>query len=205
MPPPYQPLVWDMYPVDTVIITGRFGQDYGGYKHRGLDLGCTNPDDPPFIYAPRDGTVVPFTNDGSFGIGVCLDHEKTEWYSLFAHMSVAYVSIGQKVKAGTLLGRMGWTGKVEPPNKNGTHLHWQVCKSTTFPQDISQSADPLSFPFSTNVTPDFPDSTGGVTEARVREIVREELTARGLEPNFVSAVTRRLDAISKATDLGRIP
>ncbi len=204
MPAPYKPLYWKMYPVDNVIINGTFGQDYGGYKHRGLDLGCLNVDDPPFIYAPADGTVVDFSNDGSFGIGVCLDHEGTEWYSLFAHLGVSYVSIGQKVKAGTLIGKMGWTGTVEPKSKWGTHLHWQVCKTTTFPRDISQSADPLSFPFETNVTPEIPAAQSGFSEATIRGWIREEI-AKVIEPNFVAAVTARLDAISKATNLSRIP
>lgn len=133
-------LVFDRMPAAGPI-TGTFGQWYPGpppYQHRGLDIGC--PEGTP-VYAPADGTVVSFTNYGDFGNGICLDHEGTPWYSLFAHFRApALYQPGAKVKAGNLLGYSGATGKV-----TGAHLHWQVCKNTLFPVDISWSADPLSF------------------------------------------------------------
>lgn len=193
-------LKWELWPVDDVRITGRFGQDYGGYLHRGLDLGCADVDNPPLIYAPADGKAVGFVNDGGFGVGVCLDHEDTPWYSLYAHMSESYVTIGQDVKAGTVIGKMGWTGKVDPPNKWGTHLHWQVCKSASFPTDISLSADPLSFPF-TITTPEAP-AAPAVDEATIRRIVEEVLNSRKMSPAFAEAVTWRIDQIHKATKSG---
>ena len=134
-------LVFTREPVNTFTITGWFGQWYGtgadAYQHRGVDFGC--PEGSP-VFAPAAGAVVEFTNDGSFGIGVCLDHEHTPWYSLYAHLSRAFVRPGDRVAPGKIIGLSGAPGRV-----TGPHLHWQVCKSTAFPTDINQSADPLSF------------------------------------------------------------
>ena len=144
MPPPYAPLVFTRLPVDPGFpITTHFGEildlGAGPYPHRGVDFGCPVG---TMVYAPAGGTVVAFTNDGSFGTAICIDHDKpnTEWYSLLAHLSQAKANVGDVVVAGQPIGLSGATGKV-----TGPHLHWQVCKSKTFPVDITMSADPLSF------------------------------------------------------------
>lgn len=105
------------------------------WQHRGIDIGC--PTGTP-VYAPAPGMAVAFTNDGSYGIGVCLSHGDG-WYSLYAHLSRAIVSPGNHVERGALLGYSGATGYTFGP-----HLHWQLCDSTTFPLDISRSRDPLT-------------------------------------------------------------
>lgn len=121
-------------------ITGTFGQwyesDRGRWQHRGVDIGC--PTGTP-VYAPAPGMVVPFTNDGSFGIGVCLRHADG-WYTLYAHLSQAVVSPGNHVERGALLGYSGATGQV-----TGPHLHFQLCDSPAFPVDIRRSRDPLKY------------------------------------------------------------
>ena len=132
-------LVFSRLPVPAgTSISGVFGQTEGyPHPHRGVDYE-TPPGTP--IVAPADGVVVDFFNDGSFGIGVCLDHVDTPWDSLYAHLSEASVGVGRHVRAGEVLGLSGATGLV-----TGPHLHWQVCRNTFFPADISASADPLSF------------------------------------------------------------
>jgi hypothetical protein len=136
-------LVFERHPVDCGerCITGRFGDVYRvdsrpPYQHRGVDYGV--PIGTP-VFAPAPGVVVPFNNDGSFGIGVCIDHPGTPWYSLYAHLSSRQVGVGDQVRVGQLLGYSGNTGFV-----TGPHLHWQVCRSVMFPPDISQSTDPLA-------------------------------------------------------------
>ena len=84
--------------------------------------------------------MVEFVNDGSFGAGVCIDVPGTPWYVLFAHLSAAKVRPGDVVAAGQPIGLSGASGRV-----TGAHLHIQVCRVSTFPTDIAQSADPLSF------------------------------------------------------------
>lgn len=131
-------LIFEHLPVsEGSPITGGFGADYGSYLHRGVDFGV--PTGTP-VFAPAAGRVSPMSNDGSFGIAVCIDHLDTPWYSLYAHLSEAWVNEGQMVTAGQVIGLSGNTGM-----STGPHLHWQVCRWNTFPRDISQSADPLSF------------------------------------------------------------
>lgn len=124
-------------------ISGRFGEWYDlpgrpPYQHRGLDIKA--PVGAP-IKAPADGRVVRFTNDGSFGWkAICLYHEASGLYLLMAHGSESYVSIGQEAKQGELIGRVGNEGL-----STGSHCHLQVCRTSTFPTDISYSYDPESF------------------------------------------------------------
>ena len=137
------PLVFDRLPVpDDSPITTRFGEvftlDDGIQRtHRGVDFGV--PEGTP-VTAPAAGWIVDFTNDGSFGLAVCIDHPGTPWYSLYAHLSRIDVAVGQWVGPGFQLGKSGNTGL-----SSGPHLHWQVCDTKTFPPDITRSADPLSF------------------------------------------------------------
>lgn len=122
-------------------ITGNFGDWYTGggvpYQHRGVDIGCPSG---TRVYAPAKGITVVPVNDGSFGVAVCIEHSGTKWFSLYAHLNEAFVLPGEFVEEGQLLGYSGNTGM-----STGPHLHWQVCRSASFPRDITQSADPLSF------------------------------------------------------------
>lgn len=132
-------VLFDRMPAEGTI-TGRFGQEYRDgnrvWAHRGIDIGC--PTGTP-VYAPAPGMVSQFTNDGSFGIGVCLGHADG-WYTLYAHLSRAVVSPGNYVQRGALLGYSGATGVV-----TGPHLHWQLSDSPSFPIDIGRSRDPLAY------------------------------------------------------------
>lgn len=140
MPASPEPRVrFTRHPVDGPI-TGRFDDVYtvGGrtYRHRGVDYGV--PVGTP-VYAPAAGRSVAFTNDGSFGIGVCLEHEDG-WFTLYAHLSQAAIPLGRVVQPGQLIGYSGNTGL-----STGPHLHWQLCSSSQFPVDISYSRDPLQY------------------------------------------------------------
>lgn len=135
-------LTWQFYPVEGLPdnVTGGFGEDYGGYLHRGTDVGVYNVP----VIAPQSGLVVGMVNDGSFGIAVCIQHEDTGWYSCYAHLSRQYAHPGDYVSAGAEIGVSGDTGY-----SSGPHLHWQVCDSPSFPADISHSRDAMKVPFST--------------------------------------------------------
>lgn len=115
-------------PLDYCLKTGdcwssRFGnrRSYNGstytYFHTGLDIfGGTGTK----IFAPADGVVVfagPLTIRGN---ATMIDHG---WgvYTAYMHQSEIYVKIGEKVKAGQVIGLVGGTGRVEGP-----HLHWEV-------------------------------------------------------------------------------
>ena len=131
-PPVDDPITWGFGVWDNSVKTGQ------QYQHRGVDFGSYHV--PVFNRALGRSRSVSFTNDGSFGIAVCLEHEGTGLYSLYAHLSAAYVVVGQLLTEGDMIGVTGNTGL-----STGPHLHWQVCVNTQFPTDISYSRDPMSF------------------------------------------------------------
>jgi len=91
-------------------------QPYNKY-HTGVDFGiCANLND----YAPADGTIVyagPLTIRGNATI---IDHGLGV-YSGFWHQENILVEVGQKIKAGDLIGEIGSTGR-----STGPHLHWEL-------------------------------------------------------------------------------
>jgi len=72
------------------------------------------------IKAPNAGRVV-LAGDRYFtGNTVMIDHGLT-LFSLFAHLSEMQVKVGDTVKTGDVIGKVGATGRV-----TGPHLHWSV-------------------------------------------------------------------------------
>ncbi len=120
-------------PVEGVAVSG-FGvrtimNGQPGGPHNGLDLAA--PTGTP-IYAPAAG-VVAYARDLYYtGNTVILDHGQG-LYSTMAHMSAMDVREGATVEKGTLLGKVGATGRV-----TGPHLHWGV-------RLHGARVDPLSF------------------------------------------------------------
>jgi murein DD-endopeptidase MepM/ murein hydrolase activator NlpD len=85
--------------------------------HSGLDF-CGQVGDP--IYAAADGIVI-FTGKLTVhGNTTIIDHG---WgiYSMYCHQSEFNVQVGQQVKAGDLIGKVGATGRV-----TGPHLHFEI-------------------------------------------------------------------------------
>ena len=73
------------------------------------------------VYATRGGTVITaVTSDSGYGIYVLIDHGGG-YSSLYAHMSVRYVNVGDTVQKGQMIGRVGNTG-----NSRGAHLHFEI-------------------------------------------------------------------------------
>jgi murein DD-endopeptidase MepM/ murein hydrolase activator NlpD len=85
--------------------------------------------EPCFIEAPYDGKVLEAKKStaagGGFGNFVILLHkiEGKHYTTLYAHMKDGSVKVkkGQKIEAGTPLGKMGTTGM-----STGKHLHWEL-------------------------------------------------------------------------------
>jgi murein DD-endopeptidase MepM/ murein hydrolase activator NlpD len=101
------------FPVKTVSIT----QSYNFY-HPGLDLdGVTG--DP--IYPILDGTVISVEySKFAYGNSVIVDHGNG-LKSLYAHLSVIEVSVGDNVVHEKRIGKMGATGRAF-----GDHLHMEI-------------------------------------------------------------------------------
>ncbi len=90
------------------------------YFHSGMDYGVCFAENSFDIYAAAPGTVVfagPLTVRGN---ATFIDHG---WgvYSAYFHQKEIYVSVGQQVQAGELIGQIGATGRV-----TGPHLHFEV-------------------------------------------------------------------------------
>ncbi len=107
-------------------IKGYYGtrRDYnaGAYYgfHAGLDYGVCSKINPFDIYAPAAGVVVLTQNLIVRGKATIIDHG---WgiYSGYWHQDEIYVSPGQIVTPGQLIGKLGATGRV-----TGPHLHWEI-------------------------------------------------------------------------------
>jgi murein DD-endopeptidase MepM/ murein hydrolase activator NlpD len=101
--------------------------------HNGTDI--WSPVEPCWIEAPFDGTVVEARKStaagGGFGNFVRLQHKiNGEYYTTtYAHMVDGSVKVkpGQKIEAGTPIGKMGSTGM-----STGKHLHWELQKGKTY-------------------------------------------------------------------------
>lgn len=97
--------------------SGHVITQYYGWKHTGVDI--DGDYDSP-IYASDDGVVEVAGWGTGYGIQAVVNHEngiKTR----YGHMSKIFVTIGQQVKKGDVLGMVGTTG-----NSTGTHLHFEV-------------------------------------------------------------------------------
>jgi murein DD-endopeptidase MepM/ murein hydrolase activator NlpD len=85
--------------------------------HTGQDLGA--PMGTP-IYAAAAGRVTTASLNGTAGNQVILDHPGGV-QSVYDHLSAFGVSVGEKVRAGQFLGRVGSTGR-----STGAHLHFEI-------------------------------------------------------------------------------
>lgn len=113
-------------PVDNPIITSPYGQRPATpvsppQFHKGIDFGN------PFgteIKASMDGTVVIAQQDkvpvSGYGIATVIQHDNGQW-TLYAHQSEQFVKVGDTVKQGQVIGKLGSTGQ-----SSGPHLHFEV-------------------------------------------------------------------------------
>jgi hypothetical protein len=106
-------------PVDKYRLTSRFGDTGPRWKkaHTGLDFAA--PTGTP-IKAVSDGIITRTGSAGAYGNLTTIEAgDGTVIY--YAHQSTTNVRVGQKVTAGTVIGRVGSTGNV-----TGPHLHLEV-------------------------------------------------------------------------------
>ncbi|MFC4018157.1 M23 family metallopeptidase [Micromonospora sp. GCM10011542] len=104
-------------PMPGAAVTSCYGQRWGTL-HAGIDLAL--PSGTP-IHAAAAGTVVQ-AGDAADGYGnsVFVDHGNG-YLTHYAHQSRIAVTVGQKVKAGQVIGYEGATG-----DATGPHLHFEV-------------------------------------------------------------------------------
>jgi len=119
------------FPLPKAVLTSSFGiraNPFTGHPtfHAGIDLAAPTGTD---VYAARDGTVVEIgSNDRIYGNFVRLDHGDG-YQTVYGHLSAVLVSLHQKLRSGTILGKVGSTGM-----STGPHLHFEI-RRKGYPED----------------------------------------------------------------------
>ena len=116
----------------TSRVGGRIHPISGVYKyHSGMDIGCQYGD---AVWASDSGTVVLAGENGGYGNCIMIDHgfvNGDHYYTLYGHLSAIYVSYGQAVSQGDIIGYVGSTGV-----STGPHLHFEI-RNSAGPTDFN--------------------------------------------------------------------
>ena len=121
---------WVWPTISNYILTG-----YYSYYHPALDIASSNGSN---IYAANSGVVTSVKGgcvvgnlscNGRGGNYIVIKHKTNNYYTVYMHLKDIYVSEGQSVSSGQVIGTMGNTGNVIPvPSSSnshaGTHLHF---------------------------------------------------------------------------------
>lgn len=120
--------IWAWPTRSGYLISTYFGYDSGTYSftryHEAIDItgtGCGSP-----IYSANDGTVITSKWHNSFGYYIEINHNNG-YITRYAHLSKMFVSVGQAVSMGEVIGTMGSTGE-----STGCHLHFAVSYNNTW-------------------------------------------------------------------------
>jgi murein DD-endopeptidase MepM/ murein hydrolase activator NlpD len=110
------------------IMTGSFGRRriFNGEvrrPHSGMDIAA---DEGVPVLSPSNGKVIELGDFFFSGNLIYIDHGQG-MISLFAHLSEINVTLGQQVKKGEIIGKVGATGRV-----TGPHLHWSLGLNDTW-------------------------------------------------------------------------
>ncbi|PCH45322.1 MAG: peptidase [Hyphomicrobiales bacterium] len=97
--------------------------------HSGLDFKAKNGTP---VHATAAGIIVTAGRKGGYGILVEIDHQNG-LTTRYAHLSRVHVKVGERVKRGKIVGKVGSTGR-----STGPHLHYEVRKN-------GQTRNPINF------------------------------------------------------------
>jgi murein DD-endopeptidase MepM/ murein hydrolase activator NlpD len=103
------------WPVHGVLVS-RFGVR-GSEQHDGIDIAA--PEGTP-VMAARAGKVIFAGEQRGYGRLAVIDHGDGE-ATVYAHCSQVLVQVGDLVRAGQIVGKVGRTGRA-----TGPHLHFEV-------------------------------------------------------------------------------
>jgi murein DD-endopeptidase MepM/ murein hydrolase activator NlpD len=109
---------WGWPTIKPFVVSSPFSYRWGR-MHEGIDISGCGHGSP--IYAANNGVVV-FTGyeAGGYGNWIEIDHNNG-YKTRYGHLSKIYISKGQTVEKGTIIGAMGNTGR-----STGTHLHFEI-------------------------------------------------------------------------------
>jgi murein DD-endopeptidase MepM/ murein hydrolase activator NlpD len=108
---------------------GRITQEFKWY-HPGVDI--ANHDGGAILAADSGTVITAGWSTVGYGNYVIIEHGNG-YKTLYGHMSVLSVVVGQRVARGSVIGQMGSTGR-----STGTHLHFEVVQNGV-------KVNPLSF------------------------------------------------------------
>lgn len=123
------PSGWAYPTTSDASITSPFGPR-GGTQHRGDDLVPQNGAVGKPIFAARDGKVIAAGPASGFGNWIVIQHDidGKRYDTVYGHMfnDGVLVKVGDEVKAGQQIGKIGYNGEVSPPGPDGAHLHFEI-------------------------------------------------------------------------------
>ena len=90
--------------------------------HYGIDMAALKGTP---IKAAASGIVIESALHPGYGNYVLIVHNK-KYKTRYAHLHKRKVQVGQKVKAGQIIGTVGDTGLVRKSGKDASHLHFEV-------------------------------------------------------------------------------
>lgn len=121
-------------------ITQKYGEKDTSAFHTGIDYAC--PANTP-ILASEAGTVISAGwLNGGWGYAVIIQHTDGN-ATLYAHLKMTAVTVGQRVKRSEVIGYSGTTG-----NSTGPHLHFEARRKAT---DYTSHFDPMRLPLHSSV------------------------------------------------------
>lgn len=138
------------WPLDNPRVTQGYGKPNwkAAYDfHNGIDMGASTGTP---IKAALSGRVVGVGDNGRYAYGkwVAIDHGDKAITTLYGHMSLQKVKVGQEVATGDLIGYVGNTGY-----STGPHLHFTIFASSTYSLLKSASVPGLMIPVGGTVNP----------------------------------------------------
>ena len=96
----------------------RITQEKGCYAHKAIDM-IAMPK--AVVWAPQNGNVIVKDRFAESGNTVVIDHGLGVFSLLFHLEDFADINVGNKIRRGNPVGRMGKTGYA-----SGYHLHWEM-------------------------------------------------------------------------------
>jgi murein DD-endopeptidase MepM/ murein hydrolase activator NlpD len=120
------------WPIDPELfwISSRFGsrrnKDGSNGFHHGLDMAALRGT--PVKAALKGVVIEAGYSEYGYGNRVVINHNQEKMTTRYAHLDKVLVKVGESVKAGTVIGRVGNTGFVRGRNghASATHLHFEV-------------------------------------------------------------------------------